>query len=418
MVLRTRSPSACFATKLEFLAANLSAGPRRPNNRRVCWGVPEDLPNNQGGRDARSDMTATLTGMGVVLCALLLAMLLTKPKRVLGDGWLAVWLGLYLVYFVAFAATQTPLGAGALTVLAFIGQSAAALLSPAQFLHAWTFTAGSARRGLLFALPALLLVLATLSLPWFFDLRVVSGALIADVPRWFALAPPLALLLTLAYPIAALVRLRMHRARLKQRLSNLQESGLAWTRVWAWSTIALLVVQVGVYLVSLTGLLAIPLHVALLICAQVAQVAYVGWQGISQRQVFLLDTAHEFAVPDRSDLAEARADFATLREFVMREEPHIDGALTAGDLADRLGWARFRLTRALQLGGATNFHDFMNRARVETVKRLATEPRYARATLLSLALDAGFGSKSAFYVAFQAAEGMSPARWRAAQKRS
>lgn len=360
-------------------------------------------------------MIASLTSMGGVLCALLLAMLLRKPKRVLGDDWLAVWLGLYLAYFIAFAAMQTALSAMMLTVLALVGQSAAALLSPAQFLHTWTFTAGPTRRGLLFTGPALVLILATLSLPLFFQLRVESGGLLVDAPPWLALAPAIALLVTLAYPVAALARLRTYRSRLKQRMSNLHASGLAWTRAWAWSTITLLIVQAGVFLVSLTGLLAVPLHIALLVCAQVVQVAYVGWQGISQTQVFLLDNADELTAPDQHDLAEARSDFATLRQFVASEEPHVDGELTAGDLADRLGWARFRLTRALQLGGATNFHDFMNRARVETVKRLAREPRYARTSLLSLAHDAGFGSKSAFYVAFQAAEGMSPARWRAAQ---
>lgn len=394
-----------------------AAGPTSPI-RLVHSGVQKrGVQTRKSAQHARSHMIATLTGVGGVLCALLLAMVVRKPKRVLGDAWLAVWLGLYLAYFATFAAMQTTLSATTLTVLALVGQSAVAMLSPAQFIHTWTFTAGSARKGLLFTLPVLLLILATLCLPLFFRLRVESGALIADAPPWFALAPPLALLLTLAYPVAALARLRSHRTRLKQRLSNLHASGLAWTRAWAWSTVALLLVQAGVFLVSLTGLLTVPLHIALLICAQVAQVAYVGWRGISQTQVFLLDPADEFTAPGQSDLTEARADFAALRHFVATEEPHVDGALTAGDLADRIGWARFRLTRALQLGGETNFHDFMNRARVETVKRLAAEPRHARATLLSLALDAGFGSKSAFYVAFQAAEGISPARWRAAQAR-
>lgn len=363
-------------------------------------------------------MIATLTGIGGAICVLLAALLLRKPKRVLGDGWLAVWLGLYLTYFISFASMQTALDATLLTFVALTGQIAVALLAPAQFLHTWTFTAGPARQGWVLAGPALLLILVTLALPLIFQLRVESGALIVDVPPWFALAPPLALLLTLAYPIGALVRLRAYRTRLKQRLSNLHVSGLAWTRVWAWSTIALLVVQASVFLVSLTGLLAIPLHVALLICTQVLQVAYVGWRGISQTQVFLIDHTDEFTAPDQSDLAEARADFALLGQFVTKHEPHVDGALTAADLADRLGWARFRLTRALQLGGQTNFHDFLNNARVKTVKRLALDPRYARASLLSLALDAGFGSKSAFYTAFQAAEGVSPARWRAAQRRN
>ena len=376
--------------------------------------MPEG-PDNAVEPRALFEMIATLTGMGAVLCAFLLALLSRKPKHVLGDLWLAAWLLIFFGYFLTFAAMQVVSNATALAVLALVGQCAVALLAPAQFLHAWTFTTGSQRQGLAYAAPALAVIVVTVSLFLLFPFRVESGAILADAPRWFALVPPVALLLTLAYPIAALARLRAYRMRLKQRLSNLQSSGLAWTRIWAWSTIALLIVQAAVFLVSLTGLLTTPLHVGLLISAQVAQVAYVGWRGTTQTQVFLLDGGDDEA-PDKGDLAAARADFATLREFVAEHEPHVEGGLTAADLADRIGWARFRLTRALQLGGETNFHDFMNRARVETLKRLASDPRNARVTLLSLALDAGFGSKSAFYSAFQASEGVSPARWRAGVK--
>lgn len=373
----------------------------------LCQKTPIGLEN---GDDA--SMIAVLTGMGAVLCGFLLALLMRKPKRIIGDIWLAGWLAIFLSYFLTFAAMQAVSNAALLTVLALAGQCAAALLAPAQFLHAWTFTAGATRKGLLVAAPALAVIVLTILLPLLFPTTVESGAILADVPRWFALVPPLALLLTLAYPIAALSRLHTHRRRLKQRLSNLHSSGLAWTRIWAWSTIALLVIQAGVFLFSLTGRLATPFHVALLIGAQVAQVAYVGWRGTSQTQVFLLEGGEDDA-PDKTDLAEAREDFAKLTGYVAANEPHIAGGLTAADLADRIGWARHRLTRALQLGGETNFHDFMNRARVVTVKRLASDPKNARVTLLSLAMDAGFGSKSAFYAAFQASEGVSPARWRA-----
>jgi hypothetical protein len=338
-------------------------------------------------------MIATLTGMGAVLCAFLLALLARKQKSVLGDTWLAAWLGVYLAYFFTFAAMQLVSNAAALIVLALAGQCAVALLAPAQFLHACTFTAGPPQKGPLFAAPALVVIIATVSLPLLFPLSVESGAVLADVPRWVALVPPLALLLTLAYPVVAFARLRAYQARLKQKLSNLQSSGLAWTRIWAWSTIALLVVQAAVFMVSLTGLLTTSLHVTLLIAAQIAQVAYVGWRGTSQTNVFLPD-GNDYDAPDKEDLAAARADFTILSQFVTTNEPHVEGGLTAPDLADRIGWARFRLTRALQLGGETNFHDFMNRTSVETVKRLAHDPKNARVTLLSLALDAGFGSKA------------------------
>lgn len=360
-------------------------------------------------------MNATLTGMGAVLCAFLLSLLARKPKHVLGDVWLAVWLAIYLALFLMFAAMQLVSNATALMALALTAQCAFALLAPTQFLHTWTFTAGPPLKGLLFVTPVVAVIVATVALPLLFPLSVESGAILADVPHWFALVPPLALMLTLAYPIAALMRLHTYRTRLKQRLSDLQSSGLAWTRIWAWSTIALLVAHGAVFLLSLTGVLTAPMHVALLISAQVAQVAYVGWRGTLQTQVFLLDGKNDDA-PDKVDLAEARADFALLRQFVVTNEPHVEGGLTAADLADHVGWSRFRLTRALQLGGETNFHDFMNRARVETVKRLASDPQNSRVTLLTLAHDAGFGSKSTFYSAFQAAEGVSPARWRAALK--
>lgn len=360
-------------------------------------------------------MIATLTGMGGVLSAFLLALILNKPKRVLGDEWLAAWFGLYLASFGSFAVMQQAASASLLTPLALTGQIAAILLAPAQFLHTWMFTAGALRKGLLLVWPAVLLVLFTLTLPLHISFRVEAGAMIADVSPLYALGPIAALLVTMAYPLAAIARIRAHRARLKQRVSNLHITGLAWMQAWAWSTVILLVLQAVVFLVSLSSWLAIPLHVALLICGQVLQVAYVGWRGISQTQVFLAGDADEFSSPSQLDLAEARTDFAALCRLMSTEEPHVDGTLTAGDLADRIGWARFRLTRALQLGGETNFHDFMNRARIESIKRLALEPRHASTTLLSLALDAGFGSKSAFYTAFRAAEGMSPARWRAAQ---
>ena len=360
-------------------------------------------------------MIATLTGMGGVLSAFFLALILRKPKKVLGDEWLAVWFGLYLAFFGSFAVMQQAANSSILTTLALTGQIAAILLTPAQFLHAWAFTAGSLRDGFLLACPAALLVLLTLILPLNVTFRVEAGAMIADVPPWYALVPIAALLGTMAYPVAAIARIRSHRSRLKQRISNLHTTELVWMQAWGLSTVALLLLQLVIFLISLSGWLAVPLHVALLVFGQVVQVAFVGWRGISQTGVFLTADGDVFSSPSKLDLANARLDFAALSCFVATREPHLDGTLTAGDLADRIGWARFRLTRALQLGGETSFHDFLNSARVETIKRLALEPRNASATLLSLALDAGFGSKSAFYTAFLAAEGMSPARWRAIQ---
>lgn len=359
-------------------------------------------------------MIAILIGMGGSLCLLLLALTLSKAKRALGDVWIAAWFALYLIYFACMGAAQLLDAPTLLLPLALIGQCAATLLAPAQFLHTWSATAAPMREGLARAAWALVLIGALIALALSMPLSVRSGAIVADVSPWLLAAPLMAMLATAAYPIMALRRLHAHRAQLKQRLSNLQNTGLAWTRTWALSTIALLIAQALTYVVSLSGAMSVPLHVAVLICAQTAQIAYVGWRGLAHGGIFRVDPGEDAsAAPGQADLAAARADFATLQAFAAEHQPHTEPDLSAQALADQLGWAPFRLTQALRLGGASNFHDFVNLARVETVKRLMLDAKLARRGLLSLALDAGFGSKSAFYEAFRAAEGMTPARWRA-----
>jgi AraC-like DNA-binding protein len=98
--------------------------------------------------------------------------------------------------------------------------------------------------------------------------------------------------------------------------------------------------------------------------------------------------------------------------LLAEEKPHLKPDLTAQELADQLGWGPDRLTKALRHGGGTSFFDAINRARVNEVQALAAESRNARMSLLALAHDAGFGSKSAFYEAFQRHSGCSPAAWR------
>ena len=55
-----------------------------------------------------------------------------------------------------------------------------------------------------------------------------------------------------------------------------------------------------------------------------------------------------------------------------------------------------------------NFFDFVNRYRVEEVKQCLSNPAKDKDNIVTLALDAGFNSKSAFYAAFKKLTGMTP----------
>ncbi len=79
-------------------------------------------------------------------------------------------------------------------------------------------------------------------------------------------------------------------------------------------------------------------------------------------------------------------------------------------VARRLGTNTAHLSRALNEGLGVNFSTFVNGLRCDTVA--AALDAGSDANLLTLALDAGFGSKASFNRAFQAAYGVAPSDYR------
>ena len=344
----------------------------------------------------------------------MLCFLANKPKAVLGDRWLGAWLGIHTAYFVALAVSQA--GSGLVLLVSSLAvQSLAVLFAPAQYLQVMEATRAPGTEPYRNALIAV--VIATLLLAGMLTQSPAlrQGAVLIDVSQvWLLALPPVVILATLFFPISALGRLIRYRRAAKTRLSNLEMAGLGWIRVWVWSTVAMLVVQLAVFVVSVMLDLPLPLHLAALLIAQCLQVGWAGFHGLRTRGVFQLDTGglDDGGLVDRHDLVAARDDFAVLEAHLAATKPHLDATLTSTQLADAIGWSRERLHRAIRLGGATHFHDLVNRRRLDTLGTLIRDPANARVSLLGLAHDAGFGSKSAFYAVFKALESGSPAAWR------
>lgn len=55
-----------------------------------------------------------------------------------------------------------------------------------------------------------------------------------------------------------------------------------------------------------------------------------------------------------------------------------------------------------------NFYDFVNRHRIEEVKNKLNNPQYKHLTLLGIALESGFNSKTTFNRVFKQATGITP----------
>lgn len=99
-----------------------------------------------------------------------------------------------------------------------------------------------------------------------------------------------------------------------------------------------------------------------------------------------------------------------LRTLMETEALYLDPTLTQPALAARLGVPVNYLSQTINEQTGDNFHMFLHRYRI----RAASEQliNYPGKTVLDIALDCGYNSKSAFYTAFQRQTGLSPLAYR------
>lgn len=110
------------------------------------------------------------------------------------------------------------------------------------------------------------------------------------------------------------------------------------------------------------------------------------------------------------DRAQAIAD--RLQALMAEDRPHLESDLGLADLAARIGATPHQLSQVLSVQLGQTFFEFVNQHRVEAVKRTLARPQAAGRPLLEVALECGFGSKSAFNDAFKRATGLSPGEYR------
>ena len=94
------------------------------------------------------------------------------------------------------------------------------------------------------------------------------------------------------------------------------------------------------------------------------------------------------------------------------KKPFLEPELTLTELSDALSVSPHHLSQAINRELNKSFFDFVNEYRVQEAKRLLLSPESCHLSILGIALDAGFNSKSAFYAAFTKHAGMTPSEFR------
>jgi len=86
--------------------------------------------------------------------------------------------------------------------------------------------------------------------------------------------------------------------------------------------------------------------------------------------------------------------------------------LTLQELADELSIASHQLSQVINDRLQKNFFDFINSYRVEEVQVRLLAPEAQNLTILAVALDSGFSSKSSFNTIFKKHTQMTPTEYK------
>lgn len=98
-----------------------------------------------------------------------------------------------------------------------------------------------------------------------------------------------------------------------------------------------------------------------------------------------------------------------LLQIMKTDKPHLDPKLTLSELSNQLDITPNQLSQVINQYEKVNFHDFVNKYRIEEFIQKASENK--NYSILALALDAGFNSKSSFNNVFKKHKGITPSAY-------
>lgn len=98
--------------------------------------------------------------------------------------------------------------------------------------------------------------------------------------------------------------------------------------------------------------------------------------------------------------------------FMEKEKPYLDAEMTIQDLSAKINISKHHLTQILNNNIGKNFFTFVNEYRIEEVKRKLADPAFDHLTILGIAYDCGFNSKSSFNNIFKQYTGSTPSEYK------
>ncbi|MDI9342247.1 MAG: helix-turn-helix domain-containing protein [Sediminibacterium sp.] len=221
------------------------------------------------------------------------------------------------------------------------------------------------------------------------------------------------------YVILSLNLLKKHRQMLSANFSEVEKINLNWLRylvyemalIWLavfygddrliFSLVAVFVIFLGYYGVKQVGVFT--------------QKSESGAVKEARGPVVTLDQSLRSVVEDKTKYIKSALTpqalasiHQQLLELIAAKKVYLNPELTLGELAGQIGVHPNHLSQVINSVEGKTFYDFINGKRIEAFKKRALLPESQKYTIIALAYECGFNSKTAFYRNFKNLTGQSP----------
>lgn len=101
-----------------------------------------------------------------------------------------------------------------------------------------------------------------------------------------------------------------------------------------------------------------------------------------------------------------------LENYMREEKPYLNGDLSIVEVSERLGIPRHHITQVINGRLNKNFYSYVNDYRIRYATEKMTREDFQEHSIIRIAYDSGFNSKSAFNTIFKKYTGLTPSEYR------
>lgn len=217
------------------------------------------------------------------------------------------------------------------------------------------------------------------------------------------------------YVIVCFRTLKQYQRQIPEVYSNLEKANLNWLKYIFISLLSLFLILVSV-ISFFSQWHIIPLSSVFKIVACIQSVYLLSIVFFSLRQSIVFNHValpyKELTIKNTVTDEKSKQVADQLLEYMASKKPYLREELSLSELATLSGLSTHQLSQLINQTLNSSFYKFVNGYRINEVTRKLKDPAFDHYSILGIAFDSGFNSKSTFNKIFKEETGLTPSQYK------